>query len=143
MKVLLQRVTQAQVDVDGQTLSRIGKGLLLLIGIEHTDDEANITRMAERVLNYRVFGDAGDKMNLSVLDIRGDLLAVSQFTLVADTRKGRRPSFSSAASPARAEQLYEQFVAVLRHSSLTVATGKFAANMQISLTNDGPVTFLL
>lgn len=143
MKVLIQRVTQAKVEVNQQTIGSIKQGLLLFVGIEKDDSQATLQRMTERVLTYRLFSDEQGKMNLSVSDIQGELLVVSQFTLAADTRKGRRPSFSSAAHPTQAEQLYQEFVALLRQSNLNIATGQFAADMQVSLTNDGPVTFLL
>lgn len=143
MKVLLQRVTQASVTVQGETVGAIGQGLLLLVGLERDDTPEQVTRMAERVLDYRVFGDDQGRMNRSVRDIGGGVLAVSQFTLAADTRKGLRPGFSTAAAPERARALYEQFVADLQQRHQPVATGRFAADMQVALVNDGPVTFLL
>ncbi len=143
MKVLIQRVRHAQVDVDGETVGKIDQGLLLLIGMDKHDTPELLQRMADKVLAYRVFSDEAGKMNLNVQQVEGGLLAVSQFTLSADTRKGLRPSFSSAAPPAQAEALYNDFVALLRDKHPTVETGRFAANMQVSLQNDGPVTFLL
>jgi D-tyrosyl-tRNA(Tyr) deacylase len=143
MKVLLQRVTQARVDVAGETVGTIQRGLLLLVGIERHDSTELVARMADKVLAYRVFADAADKMNLSVRDIAGGVLAVSQFTLAADTQKGLRPSFSKAAPPEQAAALFEQFLRELRERHQPVASGIFAADMQVHLINDGPVTFLL
>ena len=143
MKVLMQRVLNAEVCVATHVVGAIGPGLLLFVGMEPQDDAAAITRMAERVLGYRVFSDDNGKMNLDVRDVAGDILVVSQFTLAADTRTGRRPSFSTAAPPAQAEQGFDAFVSALKTSGLTVATGQFAADMQVSSVNDGPVTFIL
>lgn len=140
---LIQRVTHAQVNVDRQTIGRIDGGLLILLGVEHHDDEAKAHKLAERIANYRVFADDDGKMNNSLLDQQLSALVVSQFTLAADTRKGRRPSFSSAATPAQAEALYEVFCQALAKHGVPVETGKFAADMQVSLVNDGPVTFQL
>lgn len=143
MKVLIQRVSEASVEVDGNRVGEIGQGLLLLIGIEAHDDEVLVARMAQRIVGYRIFADEAGKMNLDVRDAGGALLAVSQFTLAADTRKGRRPSFSGAAEPEKGRKLYEYSVECLRAEGITVATGIFAADMQVALVNDGPVTFLL
>mgnify|MGYP001379331629 CR=1 FL=1 len=143
MKVLLQRVSEASVTVSGECVGRIGKGLLLLVGIEAGDDEATVARMAERTVGYRVFADSEDKMNLDVRDIGGEILAVSQFTLAADTRKGRRPSFSKAAPPEQGRQLYEYYLQELEKQDISVGRGVFGADMQVQLVNDGPVTFLL
>lgn len=143
MKVLLQRVRNASVTVDERVVGAIQQGLLLLVGIEKHDTGPLVTRMAEKVLAYRVFGDAHGKMNLSVRDIGGGVLAVSQFTLVAETQKGLRPGFSRAAAPALAETLFADFIDALRERHSPVATGVFAADMQVQLINDGPVTFLL
>lgn len=143
MKVLIQRVKQASVQVDDKTVGEIAHGMLLLIGIEAHDDEALVARMAKRIVGYRIFADEQDKMNLDVRDVGGALLAVSQFTLAADTRKGRRPSFSGAAEPETGRRLYEYGVECLRSEGVSVATGIFAADMQVALVNDGPVTFLL
>jgi len=143
VKALIQRVSDAQVSVDGQVIGLIGRGLLVLLGVERDDAEPTVDKMLDRILNYRVFPDSADKMNLSVSDIQGELLVVSQFTLAADTSKGRRPGFSSAAAPELAELLYERFVDAAKQHGLQVSTGQFAANMQVNLTNDGPVTFLL
>lgn len=143
MKCLIQRVTRASVSVEGEIVGAIDRGLLVFAGIEKGDDESRIRRMVERLLTYRVFPDAADRMNLSVADIGGGLLVVSQFTLAADTRKGTRPSFSSAAEPAEAQYLFDAFVAALASVHSPVATGRFGADMQVSLVNDGPVTFML
>jgi D-tyrosyl-tRNA(Tyr) deacylase len=143
MKCLLQRVHHAAVSIDGVTVSSIGPGLLVLLGIEQHDDAAAVARMSQRLLGYRVFADAEGRMNLSVRDVGGEVLVVSQFTLAADTQKGARPSFSSAAAPAMARTLYDDFVDAVRADLGRVATGQFAADMQVSLVNDGPVTFLL
>lgn len=142
MIALIQRVTQAQVNVDGNTVGKIGKGLLVLLGVEKDDDRICADKLAEKVLNYRVFGDENDKMNLNVRQAGGELLVVSQFTLVADTQRGLRPSFSRGAAPALANELYRYFVQKCREE-IQVETGEFAADMQVCLTNDGPVTFWL
>lgn len=143
MKALIQRVTQASVQVDQQIVGEIGQGLLVLLGVEKADNESTVERMAEKLMAYRVFADELGKMNCSVRDIAGELLIVSQFTLAADTRKGLRPGFSTAADPVLAEQLYEHMLRYLRQQQQPVASGQFAANMQVQLLNDGPVTFLL
>lgn len=143
MKALIQRVSRAQVDVDGKTVGAIGQGLLVLLGVEREDNHQRMTRLLDKLLQYRVFADVEGKMNLSVRDIEGGVLLVSQFTLAADTGKGLRPSFSSAAAPALAQSLYHEAVQYLRTQHREVATGIFAADMQVSLVNDGPVTFLL
>ncbi len=139
---LIQRVSAADVVADGVPTGSIGHGLLLFLGIQKGDTTADGERLLGKILNYRVFGDDRGQMNLSLLDVGGELLIVSQFTLATDTRKGRRPSFSSAAAPAEAELLFDEFVSSARFR-VTVATGKFGADMKVSLTNDGPVTFLL
>lgn len=143
MKGLIQRVRQASVTVDGNVVGSIGPGILLLLGVEKEDDEARADKLLQKVLNYRIFSDADGKMNRSLQDIGGGLLIVSQFTLVADTRKGLRPSFSSGASPAEGERLYDYVVQQARAQWQDVATGTFGADMQVALVNDGPVTFLL
>lgn len=143
MKVLIQRVTCASVSVDGEQISRIEGGLLVLLGIEKQDDEKTVEAMVKRLLAYRVFSDADGRMNLSVKDTGGSVLLVSQFTLAADTRKGLRPGFSTAAAPDRARALYELFAKAVADEQVEVQTGQFAANMQVQLVNDGPVTFLL
>lgn len=143
MKALIQRVTSAAVTVDGETTGSINHGILVLLGVEKTDTKAAADKLLHKLLNYRIFADPEGKMNLSVQQTQGGLLIVSQFTLVADTRKGLRPSFSSGAPPALGEQLYDYFVEQARNSKLQIETGRFAADMQVSLTNDGPVTFWL
>ena len=143
MKALIQRVTNAQVEVNGQITGQINQGLLVFIGIEKFDEQTEVDKIIKRLLSYRVFYDDNGKMNLSVKDITGGVLIVSQFTLVADTRSGTRPGFSTAKSPKEAEQLYDYFIAQINKYHTDVASGIFGANMQVSLTNDGPVTFLL
>ncbi|WP_185235472.1 D-aminoacyl-tRNA deacylase [Teredinibacter franksiae] len=143
MKILIQRVTQASVSVDGSTLGKIDHGVLALIGIQKHDTDAILVRMADKLLAYRIFPDADGKMNLSLTEVNGGLLAISQFTLAADTRKGLRPSFSSACAPQEAEILFHRFLELLRTRHKQVETGRFAADMKVSLLNDGPVTFLL
>ncbi len=143
MKGLIQRVRHASVTVDGEITGAIDNGILLLLGVEKEDDEASADKLLKKVLNYRIFADADDKMNLSLTDTGGGLLVVSQFTLVADTRKGLRPSFSSGASPAEGERLYNYFVKQAQSQHNPVATGRFGADMKVELLNDGPVTFLL
>ena len=144
MLALIQRVTGDRVDVDGEAVGRIGPGLLALVGIEPGDGEAQVARMAGRLLGYRVFADDEGRMNRSLADTGGGLLLVSQFTLAADTRSGMRPGFSTAAAPAEAEQVFGRLLAECRarHPS-GVETGRFGANMAVSLVNDGPVTVLL
>ena len=139
---LIQRVARASVEVDGETVGEIGQGLLLLLGVEKGDDRARAEKLLAKVLAYRVFGDDKGHMNLSVREVGGDLLVVSQFTLAADTRKGLRPSFSSAAPPDLAESLYNEFV-VQAAEQINTQTGQFGADMKVSLLNDGPVTFML
>lgn len=143
MKVLLQRVSRASVEVDGQCTGAIGVGLLVLLGLDKGDDEATADRMLDKLLAYRVFPDGAGRMNCSVVDVSGGVLLVSQFTLSADTRKGLRPSFSTALPPAEAETLYHYTLAELQRRHGPVAAGVFGADMQVSLVNDGPVTFLL
>ncbi|ADE12006.1 D-aminoacyl-tRNA deacylase [Sideroxydans lithotrophicus] len=140
---LIQRVSEASVAVDGNIVGQIGRGLLVLVGVEKNDDEATAKRLLERILTYRVFPDAEGKMNLSLVDIGGELLLVPQFTLAADTHKGTRPSFSSAAPPEQGKALFEHFVNEARQSHPAVATGVFGADMKVGLINDGPVTFWL
>ncbi|WP_343464828.1 D-aminoacyl-tRNA deacylase [Pantoea sp.] len=143
MIALIQRVRRASVSVEDETVGEIGSGLLILLGVEKGDDEQKSQRLAERVLGYRIFGDENDKMNLNVQQAGGSVLVVSQFTLAADTQKGLRPSFSGGAEPAEAHRLYEDFSARCRALGVPTANGRFAANMQVSLINDGPVTFWL
>jgi len=140
---LIQRVSEASVKVEGQVVGQIGRGLLVLLGVEKQDDETTTQRLLERILTYRVFPDAEGKMNLSLTDIGGGLLLVPQFTLAADTHKGTRPSFSSAATPAHGAAMFDYFVNVARKKRDTVETGVFGADMKVSLVNDGPVTFWL
>ena len=143
MIALVQRVSEASVSVDGERVGEIGAGLLALIGVQRGDGEAQVQRLAERVLGYRVFADAAGKMNLSLADTGGGLLAVPQFTLAADTGSGARPSFSSAATPADSEKLYGGFLKAVQQRHPHVASGRFGAHMRVSLVNDGPVTFWL
>jgi D-tyrosyl-tRNA(Tyr) deacylase len=143
MRVILQRVQSSQVSVNEQVVGRIGRGLNLLIGIASTDTEAELDWMVKKCLELRVFPDRAGKFDLSVQDIGGEILAISQFTLYGDCRKGRRPSFDRAAIPDQAKYLYEAFVSKLRSSGLRVETGQFGANMQVSIENDGPVTLIL
>jgi D-tyrosyl-tRNA(Tyr) deacylase len=143
MQGLIQRVKHASVVVDGQTIGAIETGILLLLGVEKHDGQAQLEKLLHKVINYRVFPDDAGHMNRSLLDIDGDLLVVSQFTLAANTKKGLRPSFSSAAPPELATELYEQFVVAAKQQVKKVATGEFGADMAVSLLNDGPVTFLL
>ncbi|WP_448510495.1 D-aminoacyl-tRNA deacylase [Immundisolibacter sp.] len=143
MLALLQRVTQARVSVVGDIVGQIGPGLLVLVGVQPGDGPAQAQRMAKRLLSYRVFDDADGRMNLSLADTGGGLLLVPQFTLAADTDRGRRPSFTSAAEPAQARTMFDCLVEAARACHAGVATGRFGAHMQVSLTNDGPVTFLL
>ena len=143
MITLLQRVSEARVDIDAQTVGSIGRGILVLVGVQADDDEAVAQAFVERLLNYRVFADAEGRMNLSTRDVAGGLLLVPQFTLAANTKKGRRPSFTSAAPPAHGQAIFERMVDFARESLADVACGRFGADMQVSLTNDGPVTFIL
>ncbi len=143
MKGLIQRVRHARVEVAGEIVGAIDQGLLVLVGVEREDDQARADKLLHKLLNYRVFGDEQGKMNRSLKDIGGGLLLVSQFTLAADTRSGLRPSFSSAAPPAHGEALYDSRLARARDQHPEVACGRFGAEMQVHLVNDGPVTFLL
>lgn len=143
MKALLQRVSEARVRVEGQLVGEIGPGLLVFLGVDQGDTQQTAERLVDKTLNYRLFADKDDKMNLSLTQTQGGLLVISQFTLAANTQKGLRPSFSSAGSPDLGQQLYEHFVATARLKHPRVASGQFAANMQVELINDGPVTFLL
>ena len=139
---LIQRVSQASVTVDGTVIGDIDQGILLLLGVQRGDDEAKADKLLNKLLNYRIFPDDDGKMNRSLRDIGGELLVVSQFTLAADTSKGTRPGFSRAAAPADAERLYEYFLSCAEQE-ITTAAGRFGADMNVSLTNDGPVTFWL
>lgn len=143
MIALIQRVTDGKVVVDNQIIGQIDQGILALIGVEKEDTEKNADRLLERLLGYRIFSDQDDKMNLSVSDVEGGLLLVPQFTLAADTRKGKRPSFSSAAPPSEGERLFNYFVNKAKADYPMVETGQFGADMKVSLCNDGPVTFWL
>ncbi|PHR63311.1 MAG: D-tyrosyl-tRNA(Tyr) deacylase [Idiomarina sp.] len=143
MKALIQRVSEASVTVAGERIGAIAHGLLVLLGIDKTDTLDDVTKLAAKVAGYRLFADAEDKMNLSVQDVQGGVLVVSQFTLAADTQSGRRPSFSSAAPPSQAEPLYLAFVDALNQLGIHTATGEFGADMKVALVNDGPVTFML
>lgn len=143
MLALIQRVSEASVTIEGEQTGAIGPGLLVLLGIQKADDEEIAGRLLDKVLAYRVFADDAGKMNRSVSDCQGGLLVVSQFTLAADTGRGLRPSFSSAKPPAEAEVLYDHFLDQARQRHADVQSGRFAADMKVSLTNDGPVTFML
>ena len=143
MKALIQRVSSSQVEVEGNVVGKINKGLLVLIGIEKQDIEIDADKMINKVLSYRVFPDENQKMNLSLKDIKGDILVVSQFTLVADTKSGTRAGFSAAMPPNDAENLYNYFVEKIKAFNLKTECGVFGADMSVSLINDGPVTFLL
>ena len=143
MKSLLQRVSRATVTVNAETVGEIEHGLLVFLGLDRDDDRAGADRMVDKLLAYRVFADSEGRMNANVVDVHGGVLLVSQFTLSADTSKGLRPGFSSAMPPREAEQLYDYTLAQLRHHHPLAASGVFGADMQVSLINDGPVTFLL
>lgn len=143
MRAVVQRVADAVVTVDGDVVGAIGAGLLVLVGAGHDDTEADADALASKIGGLRIFADAEGRMNRSVADVGGGVLVVSQFTLLADVRKGRRPSFTGAADPTVAEPLVERFVDVLRSGGLTVETGRFGAMMSVSLTNDGPVTIVV
>lgn len=143
MIALLQRVSSASVSISEVKLAAISRGLLVFVGVERNDDEAKAERLAQRVLTYRVFGDASGKMNLSIQEVGGSLLLIPQFTLAADTAKGTRASFTSAAPPDAASRLFDCFVAMVSRSGVTCKTGRFGADMAVTLTNEGPVTFWL
>ena len=143
MRAVIQRVSRAEVKVAGEPVGKIGPGLCVFLGIGKTDGQANVDQLAEKIKNLRIFEDENGKMNLSVEEVREEILVVSQFTLYGDCRKGNRPSFSNAAPPDQAEKLYEYFVRRLRGAGLTVATGQFKARMNVTLINDGPVTLIV
>lgn len=143
MRAVVQRVNQASVTVGGQVVGSIKTGLLVLLGVKAGDIEQDAKYLAEKVVNLRIFPDGNDKMNLSILDIQGEILAVSQFTLFGDCRKGRRPSYNEAAPPDTAKDLYEQFIREIKARGITCACGEFQAMMHVALVNDGPVTILL
>ena len=144
MRAVIQRVLEASVSINGETISRIGPGLLLLLGVEEIDDATDVGWLSGKIARMRIFGDAGDKMNLSVTETGGEVMVVSQFTLHASTRKGNRPSFIRAAAPAHSEPLYEAFcTAIERETGKPVARGVFGGDMKIALVNDGPVTIVI
>ena len=143
MRIILQRVTKASVSVDGEVIAAIGRGLLILLGIGHDDGQAEANFLAEKCANLRIFEDGAGKTNLSVLDVHGEALVVSQFTLYADARKGRRPSFTDAAAPEIAQPLVDYFAERLNGMGIPTRTGHFGARMQVELTNDGPFTIML
>ncbi len=143
MKALIQRVSEASVKVAGQTISNIEQGLVVLLGVEKEDRSEDVDKLLHKVSHYRIFSDDDGKMNLNVQQVNGSLLIVSQFTLAADTKKGLRPGFSTAAEPAVAEALYEEFISKAKSNQISVSTGQFGADMQVALSNDGPVTFWL
>ena len=143
MRVCVQRVSEASVEIDGKTVGAIGPGLLVLLGIGQADTPAEVTQLVDKIVNLRVFADDQNKMNRSLLDIQGQMLVISQFTLWGDCRKGRRPSFVQAADPELAEPLYERFVAEVHARGVPVETGRFGAMMQVHLVNDGPVTLVI
>jgi D-aminoacyl-tRNA deacylase len=143
VRAVIQRVSRAEVSVAGEPIGRIGHGLCVFLGIGKNDGESNADHLAEKIKNLRIFEDENGKMNRSVEEVREEILAVSQFTLYGDCRKGNRPSFSDAAPPDQAEKLYEYFLRRLRGAGLIVATGQFKARMDVTLTNDGPVTFIV
>lgn len=143
MKIVIQRVSEASVKVDGKIVGEIGKGLMLLTGIDENDEKADADWLVQKVLNLRIFGDEDDKLNLSVQDISGEILCISQFTLIADYKKGNRPSFIKAAKPDKAIPLFDYFKAELAKSGLKTESGIFGADMKVSLINDGPVTIVM
>lgn len=143
MKIVIQRVSESSVKVDGKIVGKIGKGLMLLIGIDENDEKADADWLVQKILNLRIFGDENDKLNLSVHDIKGEILCISQFTLIADYKKGNRPSFINAAKPDKAVPLFEYFKEEISKSGLKTASGIFGADMKVSLINDGPVTIVM
>ena len=143
MRAVVQLVSQAEVRVENRVIGKIGRGILVLLGVGENDSEKDARRLADKILHLRIFADSDNKMNLSLKDIAGEILVVSQFTLYGDCRKGRRPSYSKAAEPEKANNLYETFIDIIKQSNLTVASGRFQAMMEVNLTNDGPVTLLL
>jgi D-tyrosyl-tRNA(Tyr) deacylase len=143
MRAVVQRVTRASVSVDSQVVGQIGAGLVVLLGVEQDDTDDDAQQLADKTVQLRIFDDAEGKMNLALTDVRGEMLVVSQFTLLGDCRKGRRPSFIQAAAPEMAERLYETFVAAVGVQGIRVATGRFRAMMLVELVNDGPVTLIL
>ena len=143
MRAVVQRVSRSEVTVDGRTTGKINKGLLVLLGVTHGDTSKDVDYIVDKTINLRIFEDENDKMNLSLKDIGGEMLAVSQFTLYGDCRKGRRPSFTNAAAPEEADKLYQEFVKKVSEQGINTETGEFGAHMMVDLVNDGPVTILL
>lgn len=143
MRAVVQRVNNASVEVDGKIVGEIGKGLLVFLGVGDGDTEADLNYIADKTAGLRIFSDADDKMNLSVADIDGEILVVSQFTLYGDCRKGRRPNFTASMEPVKAEKMYEDFIKLIEAKGIKTAHGEFGADMQVSISNDGPVTILL
>jgi D-tyrosyl-tRNA(Tyr) deacylase len=143
MKVVIQRVSESRVQVDGKTVGEIGKGLMLLVGIDENDEKPDADWLVQKIINLRIFGDEDGKLNLSVQDIRGEILCISQFTLIADYKKGNRPSFIKAARPEKAVPLFEYFKEEIAKSGLKIQSGIFGADMKVSLVNDGPVTITI
>lgn len=143
MKALIQRVDRASVTIDGKLFSQIGQGLLVLLGVEKGDEKLNADKLAEKLVKLRIFEDENEKMNKSLLDVSGEMLIVSQFTLCGDCKKGTRPSFDKSAPPEIANELYEYFISKIKEYEVPVQTGKFGAMMKVELVNDGPVTFLV
>jgi D-tyrosyl-tRNA(Tyr) deacylase len=144
VRAVVQRVLESHVDVEGKTLGKIGKGILVLLGVGQNDTEKDIEWLADKIMNLRIFEDSEDKMNLSLLDIKGEILVISQFTLYGDCRKGRRPSYSTAANPEKGNEYYEKFIDYIeRKYNIKVEKGVFQADMKVHLINDGPVTLLL
>ncbi len=143
MKALIQRVKEASVTIDGELYSKIGHGILIFLGVEKSDTEENSEKLSQKISSLRIFEDENEKMNFSVKDVNGEILVVSQFTLCGDCKKGTRPSFDNAAAPDMANKLYEDFVNNIKEAGIKVKTGKFRAMMDVSLVNDGPVTFMI
>ena len=143
MKVLIQRVSNAGVNIESKAFSKINRGILALVGIERGDTKEQVEKLAKKTVNLRIFPDENDKMNLSLIDIKGEMLIVSQFTLCGDCKKGTRPSFDKSAPPEIANELYEYFISQIQTYGISTGTGKFGAMMEVSLINDGPVTFML
>ena len=143
MRALIQRVTSASVKVDGEIVGKIGKGFLIFLGVYEEDTEEKIEKLTKKIVNLRIFNDENDKMNLSIKDVKGEILLISQFTLCADTRKGNRPSFVSAKNPKDANMIYEKTIENIKNENIVVEKGIFGADMKVELLNDGPVTILL